>query len=143
MGNDNNELLITNDKSLLNLETIYEFLAKSYWANKRSKDKIKKSIDNSICFGAYIDNRQVGFARIVTDGATMYWLCDVFVDEAYRGKNIGKRLIETIVKADELKDLMGILGTRDAHGLYEQYHFERDQEKMMRRMPDYVRNLKQ
>ncbi|NOU93255.1 GNAT family N-acetyltransferase [Paenibacillus sp. LMG 31456] len=140
MGNED-ELVISNDKSLLNLETVFEFLSSSYWANKRSKEIIRKSIENSICYGVYKNNRQVGFARIVTDGATMYWLCDVFIEEGHRGNNIGKKLIETIVKSEELKNLMGILGTKDAHGLYKQYDFELDQEKMMRRVPDFVRNM--
>jgi GNAT superfamily N-acetyltransferase len=63
------------------------------------------------------------------------------LDEEYRGKNIGKKLIETIIKSEELINLMGILGTKDAHGLYEQYDFELDQERMMRRMPDLIRNM--
>ncbi|MFE5317266.1 GNAT family N-acetyltransferase [Paenibacillus sp. NPDC056579] len=135
------ELRISDDKSLLHLDTVLGFLSRSYWASKRSKGRIMKSIDNSICYGAYIGDQQVAFARIVTDGATMYWLCDVFVDERYRGMNIGKKLIEAIVRSDELKDLMGILGTKDAHSLYEQYDFELDQERMMRRMPDFIRNM--
>ncbi|WP_127588343.1 GNAT family N-acetyltransferase [Paenibacillus koleovorans] len=138
---DENELLISTEKSKLNLDTIMGFLAKSYWANKRSPDKMKMAIENSICYGVYIGDKQIGFARVVTDHATMYWLADVFVDEAYRGQNIGKQLIETITTSPELKNLMGVLGTRDAHGLYEQYEFNRDQERFMRRMPDYLRNL--
>jgi GNAT superfamily N-acetyltransferase len=134
------ELIITNDKSQLHLETVFEFLSKSYWANKRPREKIRKSIENSVCYGAYIGEKQVGFARIVTDGATMYWLCDVFIDEAYRGQSIGKKLIEAIVTSDEFKDLMGVLGTQDAHGLYEQYNFVSDPDRMMRRTPDFLRN---
>ena len=71
----------------------------------------------------------------------MYWLCDVFIDEQHRGMNMGKKLIETIVNSDELKNLMGVLGTRDAHELYEQYEFDRDAEKMMRRIPDFIKNM--
>ncbi|MCS7459746.1 GNAT family N-acetyltransferase [Paenibacillus doosanensis] len=139
MNGSDESIVISCDKSLLQLDVVLGFLSRSYWANKRSQERIRKSIDNSICYGAYADGRQVAFARVVTDGATMYWLCDVFVDEAYRGRQIGKKLVQAIVQSDELKDLMGILGTADAHGLYEQFDFQRDQERMMRRMPDFVR----
>ncbi|MFD0675586.1 MULTISPECIES: GNAT family N-acetyltransferase [unclassified Paenibacillus] len=141
MDNEKEDLVISNDKSLLHLDTVFAFLSRSYWANKRSEERIRKSIENSICYGVYLNNRQIGFARVVTDGATMYYLCDVFIDEAYRGQSIGKKLIESIIKSEELKDLTGILGTKDAHGLYKQYDFELDQEKMMRRMPDFIRNM--
>ena len=80
-------------------------------------------------------SKQIGFARIVTDHVTMYWLADVYVDEEYRGRSIGKRLIETITNSEDLKDLVGILGTKDAHELYEQYGFERDTNRFMRRVP--------
>lgn len=137
------QFLISDDKSLLQIETIKQLLSNSYWANKRSEVRIEKSIQNSICYGVYVESgKQVGFARIVTDHATMYWLCDVIIDEAYRGQGIGKKLVESLTSSDELKDLLGLLGTKDAHELYEQYEFEVDRERMMRRMPDYIRNMK-
>jgi GNAT superfamily N-acetyltransferase len=118
------EYLISTDKSKLNIDVIFNFLSRSYWANHRPIETIIKSIDHSsLCFGVYHGTRQIGFARIVTDLATMYWLCDVFIDEEYRGKGIGKKLIETIVDCDELQGLNGILGTADAHGLYDQFGF--------------------
>lgn len=133
---------ISDDPTLLHIETIKGFLARSYWGNRRSLEKIEKSIKNSICYGVYHESKQIGFARIVTDFATMYWLCDVFIDEEYRGKGIGRKLVESITLMKEWKDLLGILGTQDAHELYKQYDFELDTERMMRRMPDYVRNKK-
>lgn len=72
----------------------------------------------------------------------IYWLCDVFIDENYRGKGIGKKLIESIVESDQFKNLLWVLGTRDAHGLYEAYEFVRDPERFMSRMPDFLRNNK-
>ncbi|MNW04472.1 Acetyltransferase (GNAT) family protein [compost metagenome] len=71
----------------------------------------------------------------------MFYLCDVFIDEDYRGMGIGKKLVETLTTSDEYKDLIGLLGTKDAHELYKQYGFESDMERFMRRVPDYVRNL--
>lgn len=118
------EFLISTDKSLLSLETICDFLInRSYWAKNRTHEQIGKSVENSLCFGVYEGKRQVGFARVVTDYSVMYWLCDVFVDEEYRGKGIGKLLVECVVDHPELKDLNGILATRDAQGLYEKYGF--------------------
>lgn len=133
-----NSIQISNDKSLLHKETIYEFLTRSYWASKRSKAVIDKSIENSVCYGVYDEGRQIGFARIITDEATLYWICDVFIDEEYRGLGIGKRLIETITNAEDYKNLFGFLGTRDAHGLYHQYGFEKDPENYMGRVPDFL-----
>ncbi|MBM7865894.1 GNAT family N-acetyltransferase [Heliobacterium gestii] len=129
------DYLISTDKSLLDHETIYRFLASSYWANKRPTEAINKSIETSLCYGVYLGNRQIGFARVVTDFATMYWLADVIIDEEYRGRGIGKKLVETIVASEELKGLNGILGTLDAHGLYEQYGFEKNVNRFMVKRP--------
>ncbi|MNZ85602.1 Acetyltransferase (GNAT) family protein [compost metagenome] len=128
-----NQYLISDDKSLLDFTAIKGFLAQSYWGNHRSEDTVTRSIQHSLCYGVYDNSKQIGFARVVTDFATMYWLCDVFIDEAYRGQGIGKRLVEAIITSDELKGIMGVLGTKDAHELYEQYGFTRDQERIMRR----------
>lgn len=113
-------------------------MQRRYWGNKRPKDKIKKSIENSLCYGAYDGDKQIGFARVITDWTTMYWLCDVFIDEAYRGRGIGKKMIEEIITSKDLKDLFGYLGTKDAHTFYQQYDFITEQEKVMIRMPDFL-----
>lgn len=132
------QVLISSDPSLLDLDVIVHFLRQSYWANERSDEKIKKSLEGSTCFGAYFGNQQIGFARVVTDGATVYWLCDVFVEEAYRGQGVGKKLIETITTHEDYRNLFGILSTRDAHGLYEQYGFVRDHGKTLTRKPEFL-----
>ena len=83
---------------------------------------MEKSIANSLCFGVYDGDRQMGFARVVTDYATFAWLCDVFIDAAYRGQGLGKQLVERIVAHPELQGMRNfILATRDAHELYRQY----------------------
>ncbi|WP_019635457.1 GNAT family N-acetyltransferase [Paenibacillus fonticola] len=130
-----NEFLISDHKERLDRHVIKGYLARSYWANRRPVDRIEKSIDNSVCFGIYKGPAQVGFARVVTDDATMYWLCDVFIDEDYRGQGLGKRLVEVITESERFRNLMGLLGTRDAHELYEQFHFMRDHDRFMRRAP--------
>lgn len=128
---------ISNDKSLLKVESIKELLSKSYWGNDRSIDVIEKSIVNSDCYGVYYEKELVGFARVVTDFATVYWLCDVIVDEDHRGKGIGKDLVKSIVESDEYKGLRGILATKDAHGLYEQYGFGKASEGRFMMKPLY------
>ena len=126
-----NEYLISNNKSLISADRVCELLSQSYWANTRSREKIELSIKNSICIGVYKSGTQVGFARIITDYATMYWLCDVIIDEEHRGKGLGKQLMGFIGNIEELKGLRGILSTKDAHGLYEQNGYRKDGEHFM------------
>jgi predicted GNAT family N-acyltransferase len=130
------EYKISTNKDLISADRVHELLQQSYWAKERSKETVEKSIRNSICFGAYDHDKMVGFARVVTDQATMYWLCDVIIDEKYRGVGLGKKLMECITQMEELKGMFGILATRDAHGLYEEYGFRKEPEKFMRRNSD-------
>ncbi|MBB6733776.1 GNAT family N-acetyltransferase [Cohnella zeiphila] len=127
------EYLVSDDKSLLQLPVICGFLARSYWANGRPEEATRQAIEHSVCYGLYRGGVQIGFARVVTDGATVYYLCDVYIDEDERGKGLGKMLVGAIVR--EYERIPGFLGTRDAHGLYEQYGFRRDAERFMRRAP--------
>ncbi|CAM3178590.1 GNAT family N-acetyltransferase [Paenibacillus lupini] len=124
---------VSDDKSLLNIETIGAFLGRSYWANQRSIETIEKSIQNSICYGIYQEDKQVGFARVVTDWATVYYLADVFIDEEHRGHGLGKELVGLIV--GQYEGIMGLLGTLDAHGLYEQFGFRRNADRFMNKRP--------
>ena len=124
---------ITDDKSKLQIEKICELLNNSYWAAERPKDIIEKSIENSICFGVYHNEKQIGFARCVTDYATVYWLADVVIDNEYRGKGLGKELVNAVINHDELKGCFGVLATRDAQGLYEKYGFQLVNNKYMRK----------
>lgn len=114
---------ISTDKSQLDIPLISNWLTnESYWATNRSLEIIKQSIENSLCFGVYEEQRQIGFARIVTDYATFAWLCDVFILDEYKGKGLGKWLVELITTQPVLKNLRTfILATRDAHGLYQRY----------------------
>lgn len=118
------EYRVDTDKSRLSIEAIHRFLSKSYWADTRPVEVIEKTVQNSICYGLYREVELVGFARVVTDYATFYWLCDVFIDENHRGQDLGKWLIACVVSTPELRGLRGFLATRDAHGLYEQFGFQ-------------------
>ena len=107
---------------------IVEFLSeRSYWAKGRSREKIVTSIENSLCFGVYSDNNeQLGFARVLSDFAVFAWIMDVFILEEHREKGLSKLLMAAIMQHPDLQSLERWgLGTRDAHGLYEQFGFKR------------------
>jgi len=131
-----NSFFISSDKSLIDIKRVAAMLATSYWASARPLDTIARSIEHSLCWGAYQNGVQVGFARAVTDHATFFWLADVIVDERYRGRSIGKQLVEAAVTSAELASLRGILMTRDAHTLYERFGFRRFGDVFMTRIPD-------
>ncbi len=117
---------IVEDLNEMKLDDIVRLLRMTYWADKRPVERIEKSINNSKCYGLYVDEAEslVGFARIITDYATNYYLCDVIIDEDYRHQGLGKALVSHIVSAPELEGLRGILVTKDAQPLYSQYGFE-------------------
>ena len=131
------EYKISNDKSLLSIEQICELLSKSYWASKRSREVIEKSIENSICYGVYHNEKQIGYGRVITDYATTYYICDVILDEKHRGKGLGKKLIACMMEFDGVCGGIGMLVTNDAHGLYEQYGFKKEGNRFMSRMAKY------
>ncbi len=117
------EFMISTDPALLNVDVIHGYLSnQSYWAQNVPKEIVQKSITNSLCFGLYFKGKQVGFARLVTDKATFAYLADVFILKEYQGKGLSKWLMEIIQSHPELQGLRRwMLGTRDAHGLYEQF----------------------
>lgn len=121
----NGEFTVSTDKSRLQFDIIQSFLANgSYWAKNRKPEQTRTAIEHSICFGLYHDDRQIGFARVVSDQATFAYLGDVFVIEEFRGRGLSKWLMETIIAHPDLQGLRRwVLATRDAHGLYEQYGF--------------------
>ena len=120
------EFVISDDKDMLDTAYIHDYLSKkSYWAENIPMDIVRKSIDGSLCFGIYDKEKQIGFARVVTDKATLGYLADVFVDEKYRGKGLSKWLMEAIMSHPQLQCFRRwMLGTRDAHGLYSKFGFE-------------------
>ncbi len=121
------DYVISTDPSLLDLDVVHGFLQRSYWAADRPFETVRRSVEHSLNFGLYPvgDRRQVGFARVVTDFATFAWLCDVFIDETHRGQGLGVWLTETVLGHPRLEGLrVWLLGTRDAHGLYEKVGFE-------------------
>ncbi|HAY34417.1 MAG TPA: GNAT family N-acetyltransferase [Ignavibacteria bacterium] len=128
------DFLISADNSLLDIKVIHGYLSRSYWAKNRPLRTTKKAIQNSVCFGLYLNKTQIGFARVVTDKATFAYLADVFVLEEFRGMGLSKWLMKVILGYDELKNLRRwFLATKDAHGLYEKFGFHslKEPEKIM------------
>jgi GNAT superfamily N-acetyltransferase len=119
------EFLISTDRRKLQTEAIQTFLAEeSYWAQSRTFEQTLRAIENSMCFGLYFGDRQIGFARVVTDQSTFAYIGDVYVLEEFRGLGLSKWLMEVIVSHPDLQGLRRwVLATRDAHGLYAQYDF--------------------
>lgn len=114
---------ISTDKTKLDLDGIHSFLStKAYWCKNIPKEKVQSSIENSLCFGVYDNKKQIGFARIITDYATIAYLGDVYILEEYRSQGLSKWLMETVMNHPNLQGLRRwILLTGDAHGLYRQF----------------------
>lgn len=120
------EFEIDTDKVRLQLDVIQSFLANdSYWAQTRTLEQTKTAIENSICFGVFHGERQIGFARVVSDKATFAYIGDVFIIDEFRGRGLSKWLMQVIVEHADLQGLRRwVLATRDAHGLYRQFEFD-------------------
>lgn len=118
------DMIISDDKTKLDIVLIHNFLTTSYWAVGRKIEEVKKSIEHSICFGVYEDGKQIGFARIVTDYTVIAYLMDVFILEEYRGKGFSKLLLKRIFEDERFKRVKKwMLATKDAHSLYAQFGF--------------------
>jgi GNAT superfamily N-acetyltransferase len=119
------EFLISTDPARLDLDAIHNFLTNCYWARGVPLEVVARSIENALCFGIYDSGGvQVGFARVISDFATIAYVGDVFVLESHRGRGLGKWLMECIMQHPALQNLRRwILTTRDAHGLYAQVGF--------------------
>jgi N-acetylglutamate synthase-like GNAT family acetyltransferase len=137
--------LFSTDKSRLDVPFIHAFISTSYWAEKIPLKILQDSIEHSLAFGIYENNKQVGFARVITDYSTFGYLADVFIDEKYRGRGLSKNLMTFIFSTPEFDKLRRfILATRDAHGLYEQFGFKslKSPEKFMEiAQPDIYKKL--
>ena len=121
----------------ISTEEAAELLKTTYWAGTRPAETIRKSMQHSVCYGIRSETNEklIGFARVMTDYATTYYLCDVVIDPEYRHRGLGKMLIAHITAQPEYAELRGFLMTRDAHGLYAQYGFVPVQGRAMERAP--------
>lgn len=120
----NGDFVVSNDRSRLDVDLVHDFLTNCYWAKGIPRETVLRSIENSLCFGIYCGEKQVGFARVISDYATYAYIGDVFVLDEYRGRGLGKWMMECIVKHPALQGLRRwSLVTRDAHDLYGQFGF--------------------
>ncbi len=121
----NSNLTVSTDKSKLDVTFIQNFLKDIYWAAGRTTQEIQTTIDASVCFGLYVNDKQVGFARVITDFAVFAYVMDVFIDESHRGKGYSSVLVAAMMKEVQLKNVkIWRLATRDAHSLYEKFGFK-------------------
>jgi GNAT superfamily N-acetyltransferase len=117
-------IVVTTDRARFDLDVIHGFLTASYWARGIPRETVARSMEHSLCFGAFDGDRQVGFARVISDRTTYAYVCDVFALESDRKRGIGKSLMAAIMAHPELQGLRRwTLATRDAHGLYRQFGF--------------------
>ena len=121
-----NGFVFSDDVNKIDAIAVHLYLStQSYWAQDIPFQTVKKSIDNSLCFGIYKDAKQVGFARWITDKSTFAYLADVYVDELYRGLGLSKKLMSLMLFHKDLQGLRRyMLATQDAHGLYAQFGFK-------------------
>jgi len=121
---EKDHFLLSTDPERLDLAVIHGFLGESYWAKGIPREMVARSIANSLCFGVYSDGRQVAFARVISDFATYAYVADVFVLMPFRGRGLGKWMMESILQHPRLQQLRRwSLVTEDAHGLYAQFGF--------------------
>jgi N-acetylglutamate synthase-like GNAT family acetyltransferase len=138
------EYSISMNPALLQTDIIHRYLSEeSYWAKNIPMEVVEKSIANSLCFGLYHSGKQIGFARLITDKATFAYLADVFIQEAYRGRGLSKWMMTAIHAHPEVQGLRRwVLGTRDAHGLYEQFGWTvMDEDTRKRFMQKYRKDV--
>ena len=113
---------ISTDPSRLDVDTVVDMLTRAYWAKGRPRERTERALSNSLVFGLYDGDKQIGIARIVSDYAVFAYLCDVFIHEDYRARGLGKWLMETVKSHPDLQGLRRfLLATHDAHELYKQY----------------------
>lgn len=121
----------------MKLEDIVRLLRMTYWADKRPIEIIEKSVRNSSCYGLYLEDadKLAGFARVISDYATAYYLCDVIIDTEYQHQGLGTALVSYINSLPEFSGLRGFLITRNAHGLYRKYGYEVVNDRVMLKEP--------
>jgi N-acetylglutamate synthase-like GNAT family acetyltransferase len=117
----------------MDLQWVVSALQSTYWADDRPAEIIEKSMKNSECFGVFEGDKQIGFCRVISDYATTYYFCDAIIDESCRGKGIGSIMLKAVTEDSRFTSLRGILGTKDAHGFYEKFGFEKNDKLFMQR----------
>jgi len=131
------KITVSTDKSKLDVLFIQNFLKDIYWAAGRTMEEVQTTIDSSFCFGIYLDEKQIGFCRVITDYVVFAYVMDVFIDENHRGKGYSSILINAMMNEPKLQEVkIWRLATSDAHFLYEKFGFNSlaHPEKMMEKI---------
>jgi len=126
------EMIISDDRSAVDAALVAEWLARTHWGYRRAPEVVKKLIDNSLCFSLLLPERYIGFARIVTDRTVFSWLSDLIIDEAFRGRGLGRWFVECILRHPDVAATQVVLQTSDGHGLYAKFGFEASAKLMSR-----------
>lgn len=117
-------ITFTTDKRKMDTAWIHGFINRSYWAEGRTVEEMMKCMEHSLNFGMFVNEKQIGYARVVTDTVQFAYLMDVYIDPEYRGKNYSVQLLEFLFASDQVKSIkVWRLATKDAHGLYEKFGF--------------------
>ncbi len=139
-------IALDDDKRRLQVDRVHRWLASSYWSPGIARSLVEKAIEGSHCLGAYRDDEQVGYARMITDHATFGWLADVWVEESVRGEGVGRRMVQWFIDHPDFAGIRRLaLVTADAHGVYEAVGFSRlmRPERYMERLaPEFAAALK-
>jgi GNAT superfamily N-acetyltransferase len=129
-------LELDDDRARIDIDAVHDYLCnESYWASGRSRADVQRSVAGSArVVGCYEGAEQVGFARVVSDGVSIAYLCDVYVLDRCRGAGAGVELVREAVDNGPYRDLRWWLGTRDAHGLYERFGFAAPDARFLTRL---------
>ena len=132
---DDMEYRIIDGAQNMKLEDIQRLLKLTYWADQRSPETVEKSVRNASCYGIFLEdeNKLVGFARVISDYATTFYLADVIIDPEYQRRGLGTALVSYVLSRPVYQGLRGILLTKNAHGLYRKFGFELNTERAMTR----------
>jgi GNAT superfamily N-acetyltransferase len=128
------DFVISDDRSRVQVGVVADLLAKTLWGHRRPREVVERLIQTSMCFSLLRHQEQVGFARVVTDYSVFSWMSDVVLDEGYRGKGLGKWLVECILEHPQISGTQFVLQTTEAAGLYKKFGFQGN-EKLMTRKP--------
>lgn len=135
-------ITFSKNKEIMDVSYIHSFLTTTYWNEGISLEKIQKCIDNSVNFGMFLDGKQIGYARVLTDFVRFSYLMDVFIDPTLQGKGYGKMLMNYVLEDEEIKQVPGmLLATKDAHSLYEKYGFKRFSDENKNRFMIFKREI--
>ncbi len=131
------DFLITDDLHKVDLDITYQLLRETYWEHRRSRDVVSRMVKYSLCFSLLHENKQIGFARAVSDYTVFSWIADVVIHPRHRGKGLGKWMLSCIIEHPKIRLTQMVLQTGDAHLLYEKYGFKQNT-ALMSRSPEGV-----